>query len=152
MRNQQQHSEAATPARLEGRASWLVSRAHTRANGLLAEGFEADGGGLRGYHYRLLAALDEWGPASQADLGRSVNLDRSDVTAAVTELENQGLVDRTVDTDDRRRNIVSITTAGTKRLAELDLVVAAVQERLLAPLSANERRQFVALLRRVVEG
>ena len=65
------------------RPTWLISRAYARANGLLQEGFAQGGGGLRGYHYRLLAALDEWGPASQASLGRGTGIDRSDVTAAL---------------------------------------------------------------------
>ena len=56
------HDTGRTPARLEGRATWLVSRAYTRSSGLLSAGFEAHGSGLRGYHYRLLAALEEWGP------------------------------------------------------------------------------------------
>jgi hypothetical protein len=64
------HDAGRAPARIAGRATWLVSRAHARTSGLLNTGFEAHGGGLRGYHYRLLAALEEWGPASQADLGR----------------------------------------------------------------------------------
>src|SRR4051794_24439244 len=55
-----------TPARLAARATWLVSRAHTRSSGLLNAAFEARGSGLRSHHYRLLAALEEWGPASQA--------------------------------------------------------------------------------------
>jgi len=131
------------------RPTWLISQAYLRATGLLQEGFAADGDRLRGYHYRLLAALEEFGPASQAALGRGTGIDRSDVTAALVELEERGLVQRSVNPADRRRNVVSITAAGTRRLEELDAVVDAIQERLLAPLSAEERRQFVTLIRRI---
>lgn len=131
------------------RPTWLISRAYLRATGLLQEGFAADGDKLRGYHYRLLAALEEFGPASQATLGRGTGIDRSDVTAALVELEERGLVERSVNPADRRRNVVSITAAGTARLEELDAVVDTIQERLLAPLSAEERRQFVTLIRRI---
>jgi len=131
------------------RPTWLISQAYLRATGLLQEGFAADGDKLRGYHYRLLAALEERGPASQAALGRGTGIDRSDVTAALVELEERGLVQRSVNPADRRRNVVSITAAGTRRLEELDAVVDAIQERLLAPLSAEERRQFVTLIRRI---
>src|ERR1700761_6100770 len=85
------------PERMRDRPTWLISRAYARANGLLQDGFARDGGGLRGYHYRLLAALDEWGPASQADLGRGTGIDRSDVTAALSELESRRLVERSAD-------------------------------------------------------
>jgi DNA-binding MarR family transcriptional regulator len=140
------------PERMRDRPTWLISRAYARANGLLQEGFAQGGGGLRGYHYRLLAALDEWGPASQAALGRGTGIDRSDVTAALVDLEERGLVRRDVNQEDRRRNIVSITTAGTSQLEALDSVLDGIQERLLAPLSADERRQFLALVRRIANG
>ena len=139
------------PARVADRATWLVSRAYARSTGLLADGFDIAGGGLRGYHYRLLAALEEAGPASQAELGRSTGIDRSDVTAALTELEGQRLISRSVDPDNRRRNIVAITRAGRRRLVVLDRVVSDVQDSLLRPLNSTERRQFLSLLRRVVD-
>jgi MarR family transcriptional regulator, lower aerobic nicotinate degradation pathway regulator len=140
------------PERMRDRPTWLISRAYARANGLLQEGFAQGGGGLRGYHYRLLAALDEWGPASQAALGRGTGIDRSDVTAALVDLEERGLVRRDVNQADRRRNIVSITAAGTSQLEALDSVLDGIQERLLAPLSEDERRQFLALVRRIANG
>jgi DNA-binding MarR family transcriptional regulator len=100
----------------------------------------------------LLAALDDWGPASQAALGRGTGIDRSDVTAALVDLEGRGLVRRDVNQEDRRRNVVSITAAGAKHLEVLDGIVDGVQERLLAPLSEGERGQFVALMRRIAAG
>ena len=135
-----------SPARLQGRATWLVSRAHARAFGLLNAGFEAHGDGLRGYHYRLLAALEEWGPASQAEVGRSTGIDRSDVTAVLTDLEARGLVVRSVDPANKRRKIVTITERGAARLLELDEVVDGVQREFLAPLTAAQRRQFLDLV------
>src|SRR5580700_10677661 len=112
-----------TPDRVKERPTWLLSRAFARSSALLAAGFEAHGSGLRGYHYRLLAALEEWGPASQAELGRKTGIDRSDVTAALTELESRKLVERSVDPEHKRRNIVTITEEGTERLLELDNVL-----------------------------
>jgi MarR family transcriptional regulator, lower aerobic nicotinate degradation pathway regulator len=145
------HRTGRTPARLEGRATWLVSRAYTRSAGLLSAGFEAHGGGLRGYHYRLLAALEEWGPASQAELGRTTGIDRSDVTTALTELESRNLVERSVDPDHKRRNIVTITAEGVKQLLKLDKVIDGIQDEFLAPLTAAQRRQFITLLSRLVD-
>jgi DNA-binding MarR family transcriptional regulator len=140
------------PERMRDRPTWLISRAYARANGLLQDGFAQGGGGLRGYHYRLLAALDEWGPASQAALGRGTGIDRSDVTAALVDLEERGLVRRDVNQADRRRNIVSITAAGTGQLEALDTVLDGIQERLLGPLSEDDRRQFLTLVRRIANG
>lgn len=141
-----------TPARLQGRATWLVGRAHTRALGLLNAGFDAHGDGLRGYHYRLLAALEEFGPRSQADVGRDTGIDRSDVTAALTELEARGLVERSVDRANRRRKIVTVTEQGVERLRELDGVIDGVQDDFLGPLTDAERREFLGLLARLTQG
>jgi MarR family transcriptional regulator, lower aerobic nicotinate degradation pathway regulator len=152
MRTPPGHAGPPGPARVRDRATWLISRAYLRSSGLLSEGFEAAGGDLRGYHYRLLAALEESGPASQASLGRSTGIDRSDVTAVLAELEDRGLVERTVDAGDRRRNLVSMTPAGMAELARLDQVISGIQDRLLAPLSAAEQRRFLELLRRVADG
>ncbi|MEV6967001.1 MarR family transcriptional regulator [Hamadaea sp. NPDC051192] len=144
------HDVGRTPARLEGRATWLVSRAYTRSAGLLSVGFEAHGSGLRGYHYRLLAALEEWGPASQAELGRNTGIDRSDVTAALTDLESRNLVERSVDPQHKRRNIVTITAEGVEQLLDLDKTIDGIQDEFLAPLTASQRRQFITLMSRIV--
>jgi DNA-binding MarR family transcriptional regulator len=140
-----------TPARLKDRPTWLISRAYARSSGLLNAGFEAHGNGLRSYHYRLLAALKEWGPASQADLGRSTGIDRSDVTAALAELESRNLIERTVDPENKRRNIVTLTPEGVDQLRDLDTVVDTIQDELLAPLTPAQRRQFTTLISRLVD-
>jgi MarR family transcriptional regulator, lower aerobic nicotinate degradation pathway regulator len=142
-------SRTAAPARVRDRPTWLISRAYARSSGLLRAGFESQGSGLRSHHYRLLAALDEGGPASQAALGRGTGIDRSDVTAALSELESRRLVERTVDPEHQRRKIVTLTPEGADRLGELDAVIDDVQEQVLAPLTAAQRRQFIDLVARL---
>jgi DNA-binding MarR family transcriptional regulator len=145
------HGEIA-PARIADQPTWLISRAYARSNALLNAGFERHGAGLRKYHYRLLAALEESGPASQAQLGRGTSVDRSDVVAVLDELQHRDLVKRAADPSDRRRNIVSITRAGSKQLHALDDVLAGIQAQLLAPLSPTDREQFTSLLQQVIDG
>jgi len=139
----------ATPARLRGKPSWLMTRTAMYASRLVSEGLAA--ADARGYHYRLLAALEEFGPASQAALGRRSGIDRSDVVATVNELADGGLVERTRDPEDRRRNIITITPAGVQQLWRLDGVLAGIQDELLAPLSADERDELARLLRQVLD-
>jgi MarR family transcriptional regulator, lower aerobic nicotinate degradation pathway regulator len=124
-----------------------MSRANARAQSLLADAFAAEG--LRGYHFRLLAALDQYGPSSQADLGRNTGIDRSDVVAALDELATSGLVRRDPDSIDRRRNVVSITKRGTSTLNRIDTILDSVQEAVLAPLTPTERKTLVRLLRKL---
>ena len=138
-----------TPARLRDKPSWLLTQTAMHAHRLVSEGLAA--AGARGYHYRLLAALEEFGPASQAALGRRTGIDRSYVVEAVNELANGGLVERARDPDDRRRNVVTITPGGVRQLRRLDRVLAGIQDELLAPLSADERDQLARLLTRVLD-
>lgn len=69
----------------------------------------------------------------------------------LNELADQGLAKRSVDPVDRRRNVITITPAGTKRLLALDDGMAEVQDKLLAPLSATQRQTLVGTLTRVLE-
>jgi len=138
-----------SPSRLNALPSWLITQLAVHAHRLASAGFA--GAGARGYHYRLLAALREFGPASQAELGRRCNIDRSDVVAAINELAGQDYVARAPDPADRRRNTVTLTPAGERQLARLDEAVADVQDELLAPLDPGERAELVWLLARVLE-
>ena len=138
-----------TPARLRGTPSWLMTRAAAHAHRLVSEGMAS--AGARGYHYRLLAALAESGPASQAELGRRSGIDRSDVVASVNELAEAEFVERATDPADRRRNVVTMTPSGAGQLRRLDGVLTKIQDDLLAPLSADERDELTRLLGRVLD-
>jgi DNA-binding MarR family transcriptional regulator len=142
-------ADDATPTRLTEKPSWLLSQTSAHAHRLVTERLAT--AGARGYHYRLLAALQEFGPASQARLGRRTGIDRSDVVAALNELTGRGLVERTSDPADRRRNVITITPAGAEYFQRLDGLLASVQDELLAPLSRHERELLTHLLTRVLE-
>lgn len=139
-----------TPARLRGLATWLLGQTSAQGHRLIGERMHAAGVASRSF-YSLLVALAESGPTSQADLGRRIGLDRSDVTAAVTDLEERGYLERAPDPADRRRNLVRITERGEKFLGELDKELDGAQEELLAPLSPDERKALMAMLARLVE-
>ena len=133
--------------RVAGQPTWLLSRANARAQEILGTAFAA--AGVRGYHYRLLAALAQHGDLSQADLGRSTGLDRKDVAIAVAELEAAGTVSREADPDDARRKVVSLTKHGARTLTSLDRVLARVQVDVLAPLTPKEQDALRALLAKI---
>lgn len=137
-----------TPARLTARPSWLLGQVAVHAHRLASDGFAE--AGARGYHYRILAALAEFGASSQAELGRRAAMDRSDVVAAINELAGKGFVERTPDPDDRRRNIVTLTDSGGEHLSRMDRSLDRVQDDLLAPLSAADRRALAGLLTRLL--
>ncbi|MBL1104550.1 MarR family transcriptional regulator [Streptomyces sp. 5-8] len=136
------------PERLAAKPSWLITQLAVHARRLVFDGFTA--AGARGYHYRILAALDEFGAASQAELGRRCRMDRSDVVAAVGGLVDQGFVDKAPDPDHGRRNKVTLTRAGAQQLQRLDRALDRAQDDLLQPLSAEDREVLTRLLTRVL--
>ncbi|QJS99237.1 MarR family transcriptional regulator [Streptomyces asoensis] len=136
------------PERLTVKPSWLITQLAVHARRLVFGGFTA--AGARGYHYRILAALHEFGPASQAELGRRCRVDRSDVVAAVNQLVEQGFVDRAPDPEHGRRNKVTLTPGGVQQLRRMDQVLDQVQDDLLEPLSAEDRQTLTRLLGRVL--
>lgn len=138
-----------TPALLVTKPTWLLSQVSAQAHRLLTQALDA--ADARGYHYRLLAALAEAGPASQASLGRRTGIDRSDVVASLNELADRGLASRSPDPDDARRNAITITRAGRAYFHRLDQILTNVQDELLAPLTSAERDTLVALLTRLLE-
>src|SRR5437763_10898514 len=76
------------------------------------EGFDA-------HHYSLLAILAEGARETQATIADALGLDPSRIVALLDKLEDQGLVGRQRDPHDRRRHVVSITTAGKQQLQRL---------------------------------
>ena len=136
------------PKRLQRLPSWLLSHAALTGDRLVNEALAAEG--VRKYHFRVLVALEDDGPLSQADLGRRLGIDRSDMAAVAAELERREYLARTRDDKDRRRNVVTITPAGIAALARMDAAIAAAQDELLAPLSAPERQQLTELLTRLL--
>jgi MarR family transcriptional regulator, lower aerobic nicotinate degradation pathway regulator len=140
------HSPA--PHRLGGTLVWLLGRASQRAHHLTQERLAA--GGVRKWHYAVLATLAEFGPAAQAEIGRRLGVDRSDMVALLNDLEADGYVSRTPDPADRRRNSVVLTTAGRTVLAHFDRMVIEADNVLLHSLSPDEREQLAGLLERVI--
>lgn len=135
------------PHRLSGTVVWLLGRAAQRGHVLARDRLTAAGIGK--WHYAVLAALAEFGAQSQADVGRRLGLDRSDMVAVLNDLQADDYVTREADPADRRRNIVTISDAGHAALAGFDRLVAEADGLLMAGLSADDQARLKALLERI---
>lgn len=138
------------PARVRQLPTWMLSRAAHRGHRLVAE--RTGERGASRSTYSSLASLEEFGPQSQADLGRRLGLDRKNVSELAAGLEREGFIERAADPDDRRRKRLRITPAGRELLDELHLAITEAQEGLLAVLSPAERAELVRLLGLLLEG
>jgi DNA-binding MarR family transcriptional regulator len=130
--------------------SWLAGRVAARGRGLVAKAIAEEG--LKLPHHAVLAALAQYGPLAQADLGRRLEIDPKDLVLLLNHLEGAGLVRREPNSRDRRKNAVTVTPAGTQTLERCAELAELANAELLAPLSAEERRQLMSLLTRVHEG
>lgn len=138
-----------TPERLCRRPSRLLSQLTVRSDRLITDGLvRVD---ARKWHYAVLASLQEYGPGSQAELSKRSGIHRSDMVGVLNELAERGLVERVPDPEDRRRNIITISTRGGRCLSLLDEALDDLEGELLAPLSASERDQLVRLLTRLLD-
>ncbi|WP_067284729.1 MarR family winged helix-turn-helix transcriptional regulator [Streptomyces jeddahensis] len=135
------------PSRIRALPSWLLGRAAARGRGLVAEALARHD--MKMWHHVVLAAVADLGPVAQAELGRTVSLDPKDVVGILKDLQTAGLVVRAPDPADRRKNAVTLTTAGERRLEECTKAGKWANDELLAPLSAAEREQFLEMLRRI---
>jgi len=137
------------PTRLRCKPSWLINKVSTRAHRLVAETMAATGG--HAYHFAILAALDEFGPDSQVQIGQRCGIDQSDMHTMLNELVAQGYVARASDPTDQRRNLITLSAAGRRRLEELDTTPTGLHHDILAVLSATERDKLTELLTRILD-
>jgi MarR family transcriptional regulator, lower aerobic nicotinate degradation pathway regulator len=133
--------------RLADRVLWALGRSSQQAQRLVRQHMTE--AGVRTLHYHVLASLADDGEGAQATLADRIGFDRSDLVTLLDELEELKYVERRVDPADRRRKIVAITPAGDKQLLAMDELIAAAETELLEPLSANERKTLLGLLRRL---
>ncbi|MFI6347385.1 MarR family winged helix-turn-helix transcriptional regulator [Streptomyces sp. NPDC050560] len=137
------------PARLRAVPSRLLARAGAVADRLVGDRL-ADAGG-RKWHFAVLVALADVGSASQAELSRRTGIYRSDMVAVLNELADGDYVRREPDPDDRRRNVITLTPAGRRRMERLDALIADAQRALFAPLTPAEQNELTRLLTLLTE-
>ncbi|AGL16241.1 MarR family transcriptional regulator [Actinoplanes sp. N902-109] len=137
---------SAAPALLRSLASWQSSRISVIGARLTAARMPLEARS----DFAVLAALEEYGELSQAEIGRRLGLDRNNVNGIVTRLEQLDRLERRTDPQDRRRNIVAATESGLQYLHDLNALARDVQDELLVALDADERQQLAALLEKVL--
>jgi long-chain acyl-CoA synthetase len=101
--------------------------------------------GLSLQQYRALALLAE-GPAAATRLAERLTVSPPSVTAVIDGLVARGLVARTPDPDDRRRQHLELTDGGCDLLVQADAAVTARLNEVAAYFGDDEVRQRVEAL------
>lgn len=84
---------------------------------LYARAAESVSPGMLPGTYKVLAHIRRVGSVTVSSIADHMTADKGQVSRAVTELEELGLVARTVDPDDGRIKLITVTAEGESRLA-----------------------------------
>jgi MarR family transcriptional regulator, lower aerobic nicotinate degradation pathway regulator len=87
----------------------------------------------------------------QQQLSSDMGIDPSAMVKLINELEEAGLVERRRRPNDRRAWEVAITPKGKQTLKRARRLISTVEDEVLGGLSADDRRQLLALLRRALD-
>ena len=101
--------------------------------------------------YSVLMVLGATGGISQRQLAAAVRIDPRNLVPILDELVASGLVTRKSDPNDRRRRAMSLTPAGRTKLTRLREMGTRTETAFLTHLSAQERRQLLSLLRKLLD-
>lgn len=98
-----------------------------------------------------LRDLTTRGPVSVKDLAESLGLDHSTVSRLLGELEEDGLVERASDPDDKRRRTVTLTALGEAVGSESRQLARTFTRVMFADWEIEDVRTFLALMDRLLE-
>jgi DNA-binding MarR family transcriptional regulator len=131
--------------RHDGSLYYLLKHAQLRLAGLTGPALAPFG--INGRQCAVLIAIDEQAPSSQHDIAQRMGVDRTTMVTLVDELERKGLVARSADPSDRRKNVVALTEAGNATLRGATEAADEAERTFLGALSDEQAATFRELLR-----
>jgi DNA-binding MarR family transcriptional regulator len=111
---------------------------------------EAADAGVTPVQFAVLQVLAAQPGLDQRTLARAVSFDTSTIGGVVDRLEARGLLTRSHSPGDRRVRLLHLTPEGESLLADLTPSMLRTQGRILEPLSATERKDFMRMMRLVI--
>jgi DNA-binding MarR family transcriptional regulator len=132
------------PPELVASSLFLLKRLGFLARSRSVEEYERLG--LNPYHHAILSLLEGSAPETQAEIADALGYDRGTLVGLLDELEEQSLIERKRDPDDRRRQLVRMTADGKRTLAKVRALSKRLEDEFLAPLDAEQREQLHSLL------
>lgn len=97
---------------------------------------------------KLMDYLSRYGPRSQKQLADYFEIDPSAVCRMLDALEKGGFVTRSVDQNDRRTGVVSLTEKGSRAATAWQQAADTVEQQMLAGFTEKEKTQFAEYFRR----
>jgi DNA-binding MarR family transcriptional regulator len=108
--------------------------------------------GLHPRHFGVMNMVSAQPGVSQQQLHEQTGIDPSSMVAVIDELERNGLAERRPHPDDRRARAIYLTATGEEKLKRVRTLAAKLQRELFAPLTSEERDEFISLLAKLAAG
>ena len=141
-----------TPAnlsrKLENSATHLLHRATQCASELFAA--EAGKDNLTPRQFAILVTIAEHEGVSQTGLVQRTGIDRSTLADVIRRMIGKGLIQRKRTKEDARAYAVRLSDKGWRVLENADPGATKADQRLLAGLSASERKSFLDNLEKLI--
>lgn len=106
--------------------------------------------GLQPPLFRILNVVDAAEGQSQQAIGEAIQVPPSRMVALVDDLEEQRLVERRADPNDRRIHALHLTGEGRELLARGREIAAEHERELTRGLDPDERKRLLGLLQKIV--
>jgi DNA-binding MarR family transcriptional regulator len=149
-KSKQRRTKTARPPAFGVELDDLMGYNLRRAHGVQKARFDAIFGpfSIRPVTLSSLGTIYDNPGITQADLGKRLNIKRANMAPLMAELEGRGLITRRASDNDRRAQVITLSTAGTKFTAELLDLHRRLEEDLAKALGVRERDQLLLLLKR----
>lgn len=134
---------------LDQHLTWRLHRVNKLSDKASADAY-AQTFGLPVGEARCLAAIGHFAPLSVSDLAARANLNKAQASRAAQALVARGLVRKQVSAVDARGVLLTPTGMGRRRWTEVMALIAQRNEEIFGCLSAAERKQFGAMLDRLI--
>jgi DNA-binding MarR family transcriptional regulator len=132
--------------RLEQQVGFILRQASQRHASIFASRIPEQ---LTATQFSTMVRLQEVGPCSQNKLGRLTAMDAATIKGVTDRLIQRGLVEARLDPEDGRRRMLALTPAGLDAVARAVPAALDITAETLEPLSAEEREQFLKLLKKL---
>lgn len=142
------HKSSLAAVDLHALPGHLIRRLQQIAVGIFME--ETEAFDLTPVQFAALATVARQPGMDQRTLARTIGFDTSTIGGVIDRLERRALVQRNPSPEDRRVRRLTVTPEGVDLLTQVLPAMQRAQQRILSPLPAAERAQFLRMLSTLV--
>lgn len=98
--------------------------------------------------WSILFCIHRFGPMSQTDIWKYLNVEAPTITRTLAKMEKSGWVKRQSG-DDKRERIIELTEETTEKLPVIKQTIEEIEDKLLVNLTTEEKKQLYYLLNKI---